>query len=144
MRKAILLFLILIIVGIGIGVWLNKTGELATTTSLMQRENDFLLHLRVEEGEKGIKVLHSIQYLGEEDIKMLHKKPLVSISLNNNEHYFTGSTVSKNMKNGAIYHQEEVVFPLQNKGMRDLYIHAQFMLDGEEVNIQHVEELHFQ
>jgi hypothetical protein len=144
MKKVICLLLILIIVGIGTGYWLNSSDKLVTSTLLLQHADDFLVHVQVEEAKDGVKVLHSIQYVGEKEIEMLHKEPLISVSIDEAQHHFTGESTIKRMSNGAIYPQQEVVVPVDNKGVHHLYIHAQFMTDGEEVNIEHVEELTFQ
>lgn len=143
MKKVIYLLLIFIMIGIGLGLLLGKPGNLASSKSVLQETDDFLLHVRVEEEKEGIKVLHSIQYMGEGTIEMMHQEPLISVFLNDGQHQFTGESTTKKMERGAIYPQNEVIFPAQRKGTSDLHIHAQFTLDGEEINIEHVEELVF-
>ncbi len=140
MKKRISGLLILIIIGIICGIWLDKSGNLVHPKSLVREVDDFLLHIRIEEAEEGIKVLRSIQYVGEGEVEIIHQTPLVSVAIEE-DHSFGGKTVSKKMKQGAIYHQEEALLPTQKKGISELSIHAKFICDNEEMDIKHIEEL---
>lgn len=144
MKKFLYFLLILIVMGISLVLLFDDTGKLVASKLMEEQVDDFLLRIHVEEGKEGIKVLHSIQYLGEEDVEVTHRTPLVSISLDYKNHDFTGSPVTKIMKQGEIYYQEEVVFPQQEKGISKLYVHAQFYCAGDEVNMEYVDELKFQ
>lgn len=144
MKKLISLLLILILIGVACGVWLDRSGTLVYSKSLQQEADDFLLHIRIEGVDEGVKILRSIQYIGEEDVEITHQSPLISVSIADDSHSFSGESISKKMKKGTIYHQEEAVLPVQDKGIRELSIHAKFSCNKEEINIKHIEELEFQ
>ena len=69
------------------------------------RQDDFILHIRVEEMNKGIRILRSLQYVGKDTVEIKHQTPLISVSLQNRNHDYTGSTVKKTLKTGNIYYQ---------------------------------------
>lgn len=143
MKKLISGLLILIIIGIACGIWLDKSGNLVHSKSLLREANDFLLHIRIEGAEEGIKVLRSIQYIGEGEVEIIHQPPLISVAIVDEDHSFSGKPISKKMKQGTIYHQEEALLPIQKKGISELSIHAKFICGDEEINIKHIEELEF-
>ncbi|WP_099157890.1 hypothetical protein [Virgibacillus ndiopensis] len=115
----------------------NKTGS--------KQVDDFILHIRVERIENGIRVYRSIQYVGDESIEITHYTPLVSVSLKNKNHDFTGSPVVKKLEKGNSYHPHgSIVINSPDKGTYKLYCKARFSVDGEEMVIDHVENLIFE
>lgn len=118
-------------------------GSLTAASSASKQVDDFILHLRVEEVEEGIQVLQSLQYVGAEEIIIEHQTPLVSVSLLDNNHDFTGNRVSKALNKGNIYPQQAIFFPSPEKGECNLYVKARFDVEGKSIMIRHVEKLLF-
>ncbi|MEC5425137.1 hypothetical protein QGM71_16750 [Virgibacillus sp. C22-A2] len=147
MKKLLLIFLILFICLSSV-LYLkygSANAKLSENVSSMKQVGDFILHMRVDEKDKGIEVMRSIQYVGEEPVKIVHQSPLVSISIGNNKHDFTGSTVMKVLRKGDIYHpQSTVSFSISEKGECKLYVHARLDVNGERLSIEHEENLLFE
>ncbi|WP_164217914.1 hypothetical protein [Virgibacillus sp. YIM 98842] len=148
MRKsvALLLFLIIIIsLGLTYGQFEKSNANTLTENKMISKESDdFILHVQINDDEKGIEVLYSIQYNGEERVEIQHQSPLVSVSFFDHGHDFTGSYVKKEMEEGNIYHpQKAAVLSSPNKNECNLYIKAKFEVDGEIKIINHVEALEF-
>ncbi|WP_249869950.1 hypothetical protein [Oceanobacillus saliphilus] len=117
---------------------------LVTATSTINGAEDFLLHLRVEEANKGIQIQRSLQYIGKEKVLIEHRTPLVSVSYNKSNHDFTGSFISKELNKGDIYDAHDVTLPYPESKDNNIYIHASFISNGKQINIDHVEQLTFQ
>lgn len=106
---------------------------------------DFILHIRVEEVDHEIKIFRSLQYMGEESIEIEHHTPLISVSLNHQNHDFTGSSVVEEMNYGDSYYpQKAKTMKLPEEGEYTLYCFAEFEVDGEEKTIEHTEKLVFE
>ncbi len=121
----------------------DSTPRLDEEKVAEKKVDDFILHMKVERATSGVEVHHSLQYIGEQTIEVQHQTPLVSFSLHEKNHDFTGSLVSKMMRTGNIYYQESVTVPISETGESNLYVKARFLANGELVNIEHVEELMF-
>ncbi|PAV28801.1 hypothetical protein CIL05_14330 [Virgibacillus profundi] len=146
MKKILLLSFVLLCCFFVMLLWqfIKPEAKLAESKIAEKQVDDFILHMRVNETEKGIQVLQSIQYVGKEIVEIKHQSPLVSVSLLNRNHDYTGSTVSKALKKGDVYPGEEIIFPSPKKGECNLYLQARFNVNGEEVSIDHVEKLFFE
>ncbi|MFD1849223.1 hypothetical protein [Oceanobacillus bengalensis] len=146
MRKTGILVVILIVSSliIGYAVHLSEAGSLITEKAQVKQVGDFILHMKVEKANNGINVFQSLQYVGEEPIEIEHQTPLISVSLGNKNHDFTGSMVSKRLEMGNIYRQEKVKLLPKVKGESDLHMKANFHVEGEKVTIEHVEKLIFE
>ncbi|HLT54611.1 MAG TPA: hypothetical protein VK057_00705 [Bacillota bacterium] len=107
------------------------------------RQDDFILHIRVEEMNKGIRILRSLQYVGKDTVEIKHQTPLISVSLQNRNHDYTGSTVKKTLKTGNIYYQEPVIIDVPIEKESELYVQAKFSVDDEWIYMNHVETLIF-
>lgn len=122
---------------------LDGNQKLNEDKVIEKRVNDFILHMKVEGEEDGIKIHQSIQYVGEDTVKIFHQTPLVSVSISNSSHDYTGSLVHKVMQKGSIYHQDSVQIPVQHKGKDKLFVEAKFHVGEELVKIEHMEPLMF-
>ncbi|WP_430786296.1 hypothetical protein VBD025_13425 [Virgibacillus flavescens] len=108
-------------------------------------EKDFIVHIRVEEIDEEIKVYRSLQYTGDETVEIEHQTPLISISLRNKNHDFTGSRVKKVMESGDSYYpQKAKLISKPQEGEYTLYCLAEFQVDGESRSIEHTENLIFE
>lgn len=106
---------------------------------------DFIVHIRVEEIDDEIKVYRSLQYIGNETVEIEHQAPLISISLQNKNHDFTGSRVKKVMESGDSYYpQKAKLIGKPEEGEYTLYCLAEFQVDGEQRRIMHTEKLIFE
>ncbi|WP_067730102.1 hypothetical protein [Oceanobacillus damuensis] len=120
---------------------LGEKESVVTATSTINEVDDFLLHVRVEEADKGIQVQSSLQYIGEEQLLIRHQAPLVSVSYNENIHDFTGDFISQELERGDIYNAQYSVLPYPESKDSNIYIHARFRSNGQQINIVHVEQL---
>ncbi|WP_186577645.1 hypothetical protein [Aquibacillus kalidii] len=139
-KRISVLTLILIVFGMATVYFLNETttAELKDTVKIREEQGDFIVHLRVEKVEnKGYQILRSIEYQGKEPITIEHRTPLIAVSVNRSNAHFTGSPVTKTLNPGDIYHPQEPKNdePL-DRGEHMLYIHTQFVTDGETVDIK--------
>ncbi|MFC2949448.1 hypothetical protein [Virgibacillus sediminis] len=116
---------------------------LAEEKSAYKQNGEFILRIKVEGAEPDIIVHQSLQYIGEEPVEIKHRTPLVSVSLFHRNHDYTGSFMSRKMEKGDIHHQDAVAITVDEKGKQNLYIQARFRADGDEMEIDHVEELMF-
>ncbi|MFA1818748.1 hypothetical protein ACDX78_00875 [Virgibacillus oceani] len=148
MKKVIgILLLLAIIVSVGYtyGGFTKSYATLSENKTIAKALDDFILHVRVNDNEDGIEVKHSIQYTGKDNVEIKHQTPLISVSLLNDQHDFTGSYVIKSMEGGDIYHSQEAdILSLPYENESDLYIKARFYVNDEMKSIEHVEELKFE
>ncbi|WP_188454580.1 hypothetical protein [Virgibacillus oceani] len=145
--KLIPVILILFICLSGIIYWIFQADNatLAVNKTGSKQIDDFILHIKVEKTNNGICVYRSIQYVGDKPIEITHYTPLVSVSLNNKNHDFTGSPVTKKLEKGNSYHPHgSILVKSPGKGTYDLYSRARFSVDGEEIVIDYVENLVFE
>lgn len=145
--KYVLIAAVLVFSAIGIVYLFNRTPntQLSESVEINQRKEDFILHIRVEEVEGGFQVLRSLQYTGTEKITIEHRTPLIAVAINKQANNFTGSPVVSDMDSGNIYHpQSPRIFPLLEKGTHKLYIHAEFLVDEELVNMTIEKEISFE
>lgn len=106
---------------------------------------DFILHIRVEEAEEQIKIYRSLQYIGSETVEIQHQTPLISVSLRQKNHDFTGSRVNKVLDYGDSYYpQKAKAIEVKKEGEYTLYCLAEFKVNGESKIIEHTEELLFE
>ncbi|SFM01454.1 hypothetical protein SAMN04487943_106193 [Gracilibacillus orientalis] len=122
-----------------------QKASLVETVKVEEQYEDFIVHIRIEETNNGFQVLRSIQYIGEEVITIQHRTPLTQITINADNATFTGSPISKQMKPGYQYHpQQPLNFSALEKGDHKLFVHTQFFIDEESVNIKTEETISFQ
>ncbi|MGN8645186.1 hypothetical protein ACTNEO_03710 [Gracilibacillus sp. HCP3S3_G5_1] len=123
---------------------IQKTS-LVETVKIEEQYEDFIVHIQVEETSEGFQVLRSIQYLGDEVIVILHRTPLTQVTVDADNATFTGSPLSKKMEPDYQYYpQEPLNFPALEKGDHTLYVHTQFFIDGERIDIKTEETISFQ
>ncbi|WP_085992542.1 hypothetical protein [Oceanobacillus senegalensis] len=143
------LFFAFVILGVGItGYFIfhstyGKGVTLEEEKAIDKKFEDFILHMKVEQAPRGIYVHQSLQYVGRNPIEIKHQTPLISVSLDNQNHDFTGSLVTRELHRGNIYYQDTISLPRKQRGECNLYIKARFIANGEIVDIQHVENLMF-
>lgn len=131
---------ILILLGSGTVIWLraSSTTALAEPVVIHKQEGDFILHMRMENGSEGLRILHSLEYVGQEPVTLKHRTPLTYISFGVNKSNFTGSPISKTIQPGDIYRTtptRKIFHPLEN-GSNALYVHTQFYANNEVINIE--------
>ncbi|MGY0692173.1 hypothetical protein ACW2QC_05175 [Virgibacillus sp. FSP13] len=146
MRRKALFSLIIVVFLAGVSYWLfaREHVKLAADKNGSKQVGDFILHIRVERVDDGVQVYRSIQYMGKEPIEMKHNTPLISVSLANKNHDYTGSPVTKELEEGDSYHpQDTIIFKPPSKGKYDLHCQAKFTVNGEEMIIDHTEKLEF-
>ncbi|CDQ40295.1 MULTISPECIES: hypothetical protein [Virgibacillus] len=147
MKKKFILIIIVIgavFIALIYGGFGNANAKLVENKTVTKQEGDFILHISIENADAGVKVYSSIQYVGDNPVIIEHRAPLVSISLDQQQHKYTGSPVSKELNKGNIYHPPySNEFDIQNRPCASLYLEARFKVDDEEIRIQHVEELEF-
>lgn len=78
-------------------IW-NFYVTLSENKSISKALGDFTLHVRVN----GVEVMHL-----KDSVEIQHQNPLVSVSLLNAKHDFTGSYVTKPMEERDIYHSQK-------------------------------------
>lgn len=123
---------------------LNKSHPtLAESKTIAKVSDDFILHAQVNDNEEGVEVLHSLQYTGNEKVKIQHQTPLVSVSFADHNHDFTGSYVIKTMEEGNIYYPQKDILSVPESEECNLYMKARFDVDGERKVINHTEKLEF-
>jgi hypothetical protein len=147
MKKVFGILILLAFIALIVYTYGNFSKSYATLSEnkMIAKESDnFILHVQVNDNEEGVEVLHSIQYTGKGQVEIRHQSPLVSVSLLDHNHDFTGSYVMKAMEEGNIYHpQKAAILSVPHKDECNLYIKARFEVDGEMKIINHVEELQF-
>ncbi|WP_226034546.1 hypothetical protein [Aquibacillus saliphilus] len=146
MKKIIILILLIVLTISGTIYWLNETSsaKLIETYKIREQKDDFIVHIRVERNGDGFQILRSLQYIGSETITIDHRTPLTSVSINQENHDFTGSHVTKTLEPNYIYHpQEPESYSPLEKGSYNLYIHSQFFVDGEPFNVYSEQEIVF-
>ncbi|MFD1039045.1 hypothetical protein ACFQ3N_11690 [Virgibacillus byunsanensis] len=144
MRKLILIVLVSVVCIIGGFYWGSNQANATLTDNITTKKqvDDFTLHIRIEKIDDGFQVFRSIQYTGDESVEIEHQTPLVSVSLKNKNHDFTGSNVTKVLGEGNSYYpQNAKVFTSQEEGEYPIYFHARFTVNGECFEIEHVHEL---
>jgi len=140
-----ILLAIIILIGYTYGGFKKSYATLTENKTISKESDNFILHIQVNDDEEGVEVLHSIQYTGKDKVEIQHQTPLVSVSLDDSKHDFTGSYVIKPMEEGNIYHpQEAEILSVPYLIECELHIKAKFEVDGERKVISHVEELKFE
>lgn len=131
---------IILITGIVVFLNLDKEKVVLGKTSTVSFEDDFLLHIRIQQTNEGVQVQNSIQFLGDGTVVVEHKNPLISVSYNT--HSFDGETVQRQMSNGSIYYQPktDLDFPEDNEYIQ---IKVQCKVDGEIVEFEYKEKIQF-
>jgi flagellar basal body-associated protein FliL len=146
MRRLLGLLLILIIVGVGTIYFVmgSSKAKLVEPVEIKKVSEDFVIHIRAEKIDQGFQVLRSLEYIGEESIKIMHRTPLISVSVDHDNHRFTGSPVAKTLEQGDVYYpQDPQTFSALEKGDHVLLVHAQFVIEGKEVNIKSEKAIRF-
>ncbi|GAA0440493.1 hypothetical protein GCM10008983_16870 [Lentibacillus halophilus] len=119
-------------------------AELVSDKTKEIHKGNFILHIRVEDVENGFQVLRSIQYMGDKPITLKHQTPLISVSFQNRNHDYTGSTISKTVHKGGSYHpQGPKIFKAPTEGEHALYSQSTFTAGGETITINHKDNLLF-
>ena len=138
-RRLLIMVTILLVVGASTVYVLKETGraKLLETVKLSKQVDDFILHIRVESTKEGIQVLRSLEYKGKDSVDLLHRTPLISISLGRKHPNFTGSPVNKTLNPGDIYYpQESKDYSTLEAGDYTLFVHCQFVLNNELIEIK--------
>ncbi|GAB3793093.1 hypothetical protein [Virgibacillus kimchii] len=146
MRKYFIFLFLLVTVFLVItyGQFQSSRTALSENKTIAKESDDFILHVQVNDDGEEIEVLHSIQYKGKKKVEIQHQTPLVSVSLHDHNHDFTGSYVKKSMEEGNIYRPQKAAnLPLPSEDECNLYIQAKFTVNDEWKVINHVEELKF-
>ncbi|UOQ48028.1 hypothetical protein MUN88_18540 [Gracilibacillus caseinilyticus] len=142
-------FTIIVIACIG-AIMLFVTGAfqkpvLAETVKLEKQYEDFIVHIRIEPIEDGFQVLRSLQYTGEASLVIEHRSPLTQVTIDADNPTFTGSPVTKQLNADYQYYpQAPLLFETLEKGNHTVYIHTQFYIDGERVDIKTKETITFE
>ncbi|KKE79003.1 hypothetical protein NSA56_17530 [Oceanobacillus caeni] len=143
-KIGVICFLIFASIFMLISLYGEEEGVLEKEKVIEKKANDFVIHMKVEREKSGIEVHHSLQYIGEGAVEILHQTPLISVSLLDKNHDFTGSLIQKKLNKGNIYYQEsKILSPIDVKGECNLYVRAKFLVNNKLVNIDHVEPLMF-
>lgn len=145
MKKLVSTLVVFLVIFAGIIYYTYANADLmAENTTASVHKEDFVLHVRVENEEKGFRVYRSLQYVGEGEVNVVHQTPLISISFRHKNHDYTGSTVSKVLGEDSNYHpQDPKYIESPKKGEYTLYCKAKFSVDGKERKITHQEKLTF-
>ncbi|WP_112180691.1 MULTISPECIES: hypothetical protein [Paraliobacillus] len=147
-KRLVIMAIILLAFGSTTVIWLDstKTTTLAETVSIDQKENDFILHMRIENSDEGFRILHSLEYVGAEQVTIEHRTPLTSISINTDTSDFTGSPVSKILEPGDIYrpHKSAIIEESLEEGTHKVYMNCQFYYKEEQINIKIEKDIEFQ
>lgn len=146
MKKLVSMFVVFLVIIAGYYfyyTYINAELTVENTTASVHTD-EFVMHIRVENDEKGFRVYRSLQYIGEEEVKVVHQTPLISVSFRHKNHDYTGSTVSKGLEKDSNYHpQNPKHFEPPKKGEYTLYCKAIFSVNGKEKKITHQERLSF-
>ncbi|WP_188453352.1 hypothetical protein [Virgibacillus oceani] len=146
-RKVAIVLLVFIIGLMCFLYWLFQFNDatLVSNKSISKQVDDFILHIRIEDIDNEVQVFRSIQYMGEDSVKIVHSTPLISVSFKVKNHDFTGGPVSTILGRGESYHpQDAFTFASPKKGKYNLYVKARFCVNGEEMTIDYVENLIFE
>ncbi|MGJ9458608.1 hypothetical protein [Oceanobacillus sp. CF4.6] len=138
---------ILFLIFVGFSVYFDRGQEsLVTATSTLSKVEDFLLHIRIEESNQGVQVKCSLQYIGEDRTLIEHQLPFVSVSYTNTNHNFKEGNrfISQELGSGGIYYLPTEILPFPEAGDTNIYINATFKANGNQIHIDHNEELSFQ
>ncbi len=138
------MIIVIFLAGVSYWVFARDHAKLAADKNGSKQAGDFILHIRVERVEDGVQVYRSIQYMGKEPVEVKHNTPLISVSLANKNHDYTGSPVKKVLGEGDSYHpQDTFTFKPPKKGKYNLHCQAKFTANGKDVVIDHTEKLEF-
>lgn len=111
--------------------------QLTNNIKIEESEGDFIVHINVVKTEEGFQILRSLEYKGEQGIQISHRAPLIEVMINKNNPEFTGSPIEKELLPGSHYHpQGPIQFMNLDKGIHEVYVHAQFETEKETINIQ--------
>ncbi|UOQ85419.1 hypothetical protein [Gracilibacillus salinarum] len=122
-----------------------QKSVLAETVKLEEQYKDFIVHIRIEPLEEGFQVLRSLQYTGEASLVIEHRSPLTQVTIDADNPTFTGSPVTKQLNADYQYYpQPTLLFDTLEKGKHTIYIHTQFYIEGERVDIKTKETLIFE
>ncbi|QDP40012.1 hypothetical protein [Radiobacillus deserti] len=140
--------ILLIIVAIGcitfVCISQISNAKLVKPVKVSKQVEDFVLHVRIEQNEDGFQVLRALEYKGTKTVELLHRTPLISISIDRNNHDFTGSPVSRTMDPGDKYARDPRHFEALEKGTHTIFIHGQFYVNNELVDIEETREIVFE
>lgn len=126
---------------------INEYGKTTLTRpfSVSEKFEDFIIHIRLEPLDEGFQVLRAIEYTGEESVEIRHRSPLIQVTVNVDNATFTGSPVKKRMEPGYQYHpQKPLTFDSLVRGEHTLYVHAQFFLGEERIDVKTKKSIHFE
>lgn len=144
-KRLVIMSFIVLFLGITTVVWLkaSSTTTLAEPVVINQQEGEFILHMRIENGSEGFNVLHSLEYVGEEPVTIEHRTPMTFLSFGASNSDFTGSPISKTLQPGDIYRTKakSKIYEKTSEGSDKIYVHCQFIADGEEINMNIEQEL---
>ncbi|MDC3412736.1 hypothetical protein NC797_04595 [Aquibacillus sp. 3ASR75-11] len=141
-----LLFILMVVIsGTFYLVMGSSKAKLTEPVEMNKVNDDFILHVRAERTDQGFQVLRSLEYKGEEQITIMHRTPLISISVEYDKPRFTGSPVTQTLDPGDVYYpQEPRVYSSLEKGEYTLFANGQFYFNGQIINIKSEETIQFQ
>ncbi|GAA5417249.1 hypothetical protein Pryu01_02312 [Paraliobacillus ryukyuensis] len=120
-------------------IWLKASSELTLSKPVLidQKEDDFILHMRIENSTEGFRILHSLEYTGQEPVTIEHRTPLTFVSFGVDKSTFTGSPVTKALQPGDIYRPNVIseTYNVLKKGVGQVYVHCQFKVGDKLMNI---------
>ncbi|SER98185.1 hypothetical protein SAMN04487944_11469 [Gracilibacillus ureilyticus] len=146
-KKIIVTILLIACIGLLVTAFIKESMKtnLAETVKINEQYEDYIIHIRIEAVNDGFQVLRSLEYTGDEKVEIKHRNPLTAVTINKDNPVFTGSDRTMVLNPGNNYHpQEPVEFSNLPKGSHTVYIHTQFFVDGERVDIKSKGELKFE
>ncbi|MDX8044858.1 hypothetical protein SH601_02565 [Gracilibacillus sp. S3-1-1] len=146
LKKYTIVTAFIVFIGLILYLMLNiQQPSLVESVKLEEQYEDFIIHIHVEGTNNGFQVLRSIQYTGDEQITIQHRTPLTQVTIGADNAIFTGSPISKQLEPGHQYYpQQPMDFSALEKGEHTLYVHTQFFIDGERIDIKSEATISFQ
>ncbi|KAB8138586.1 hypothetical protein F9U64_02930 [Gracilibacillus oryzae] len=148
-KKLILIMLLITCFGLIIGAFVAESMKtsLVETVNFSEQYEDYIIHIRIEalNDKEKFQVLRSLEYTGDEIVEIKHRTPLTAVTLNKENAVFTGSHRTMFLNPGNSYHpQKRMEFSNLSKGSHTIYIHTQFLLNDERIDIKSKGELRFE
>ncbi|MFC4404742.1 hypothetical protein [Gracilibacillus xinjiangensis] len=145
-KKIILSIILITCVGLLVTAFVKESMKtsLIETVKISEQYEDYIIHIRIEPTNDGFKVLRSLEYTGDERVEIKHRTPLTAVTINRNNPVFTGSHRTMVLNPGYNYPQEAIRFSNLEKGSHTVYVHTQFFIENERIDIKSEGELYFE
>ncbi|ENH97196.1 hypothetical protein J416_07142 [Gracilibacillus halophilus YIM-C55.5] len=141
----VLLFITLIAIVVFIYIRGAISPTLANTVNVEKAYKDFIIHLRIEGTEDGFQVLRALEYTGDKKVSISHRTPLIEVSVGKDNGTFTGNLITKELQPSIRYYaQEPLALDSKEVGEHKVYIHAQFLFQGEWQDIKTTKTITFE